>query len=264
MLRTSLLGCSLLLVVSGCGTTNWSDTKRTATEQLLISDAIDRAVSGVDFGVLRGERIYLDRQYLKGTQDEEYLVSTLRQHMLGSGCVLIEQRDEANYVVEARAGAVGTVRHDVLYGVPATDIGWASPMAAVPSRIPEIPLARKTDQQGVAKIGVFAYHRETGMPVWQSGISQHASKAQDLWVLGVGPFEHGSIYSQGRFVGDVQIDSFGKDETDGAPPIWVAEPYQFQTPRQLATRLENKKRAEAERQAVEVAAKPEDNADAKK
>ena len=34
---------------AGCGTTKWSDTSRTATEQLLISDAMDRAVSRIGF-----------------------------------------------------------------------------------------------------------------------------------------------------------------------------------------------------------------------
>jgi len=255
--RIAALGL-LLGVLSGCGTTNWSDTKRTATEQLLISDAIDRAVSGVDFGVLRGERVYLDRQYLKGTQDEEYLVSTLRQHMLGSGCVLTDDRDESSFVVEARAGAVGTVRHDVLYGVPATDIGWASPMVGVPSRIPEIPLARKTDQQGVAKIGVFAYHRESGMPVWQSGNSQQASRAQDLWVLGIGPFEDGSIYPESRFAGDVSVKSLGDESENPDVPVWVAESFEFQTPQQVASRLQMKKRAEAAKQAAVAEDPPKD------
>ena len=33
----------------GCGTTRSSDTLRTATEQLLISDAVDRAIQSVNF-----------------------------------------------------------------------------------------------------------------------------------------------------------------------------------------------------------------------
>ena len=43
----SLVPCWLFvggLALNGCGTTRSTDTNRTATEQLLISDAIDRAV----------------------------------------------------------------------------------------------------------------------------------------------------------------------------------------------------------------------------
>src|SRR5438874_450614 len=38
---------SIVASLVGCGTTRSSDTTRTATEQLLISDAIDRAVQSV-------------------------------------------------------------------------------------------------------------------------------------------------------------------------------------------------------------------------
>src|SRR6478735_6724343 len=82
--RRGAFGAALvaLVILTGCGTTKWSDTPRTATEQLLISDAIDRAISQIDFGPLKGEKIFLDTQYLNTTIDKDYLISTLRQHML--------------------------------------------------------------------------------------------------------------------------------------------------------------------------------------
>src|SRR6516225_2644969 len=72
----------LLSPLLGCGTTRMSDTQRTATEQLLISNAIDQAVSQVDFRPLAGKSVYFDPQYLEGTVDRGYLVSSLRQHLL--------------------------------------------------------------------------------------------------------------------------------------------------------------------------------------
>jgi len=50
---------SILLLAAtwaGCGTTRFTDTARTATEQLLITDSIDRAVSRLDFRSLAGKR----------------------------------------------------------------------------------------------------------------------------------------------------------------------------------------------------------------
>jgi hypothetical protein len=70
-----------------------------------------------------------------------------------------------------------------------------------PAQIPEIPLAKRTDQEGVAKVAVFAYNRMTGQPVWQSGVVQARSTAADTWVLGAGPFQAGTIRKGTAFAG---------------------------------------------------------------
>src|SRR5262245_36346895 len=93
---------------AGCGTTRVTDTLRTATEQLLISKAVDEAVATLDFRPLAGKPVFFDSTFLDGTVDQRYLVSSIRQHLLSSGALLQEERAKATYVVEARAGAVGT------------------------------------------------------------------------------------------------------------------------------------------------------------
>ncbi len=185
----------------GCGTTRWTDTSRTATEQLLLSDAIDRAVSQVDFRALAGRTVYLDAQPVQGLIDAPYLVSTVRQQLLASGCILKEKREDADYIVELRAGTLGTDRHDILFGVPATQIPSVFPLNGVPTNIPEIPFIKRTHQRGVAKIAVFAYNRTTGRPAWQSGVVSAESKAKNTWVFGAGPFQRGTIYEGTRFAG---------------------------------------------------------------
>src|SRR5205823_11750631 len=84
----------------GCGTTRMSDTQRTATEQLLISNAVDKAVTQVDLRPLSGKPVFFDPQYLDGTVDKGYVTSSLRQQLLASGCVLQEDRTKATYVIE--------------------------------------------------------------------------------------------------------------------------------------------------------------------
>jgi len=192
---------ALLGLVAGCGTTKMTDTRRTGTEQLLISTAVDRAVNQIDFQQLAGKDVFLDTTYLKGVEDENYVVSTLRQHMVASGCRLRDDREDATYIIEARAGAVGTNRSDLLVGVPQTNVPSFVVLAGAPSTIPEIPFVKKSEQKGVAKIVVFAYHRETGHPVWQSGAFPTVSNAKDTWFMGAGPFQSGSIYDGTRFAG---------------------------------------------------------------
>ena len=199
--RTCALIFVLTLLVCGCGTTRMSDTLRTGTEQILLSAAIDRSISEMDFSVLNGKDVYFDPQYLKGVSDEGYIVSSIRQRLLAEGVFLKPVRDEATYVVEARAGAIGTNRQDVLIGIPQTSLPAGALATGVPSVIPEIPFAKKTLQKGVAKIAVFAYNQTTGQALWQSGASPITADARDTWVLGTGPFQRGSIYTGASFAG---------------------------------------------------------------
>lgn len=216
--RSSPIRLALLLASSlalaGCGSTRTSNTMRTATEQMLISDAIDRTVDTIDFKPLAGQSVYFDDEQLDDVVDKGYLVSSLRQHMLASGCVLKTDRDEATYIVEPRAGAVGTDNHDLLFGVPAIQLPQVPVASTMPAAIPEIPFAKRRDQRGVAKVAVFAYRRDTGEPVWQSGIVINKSTANDIWVLGAGPFQRGTIYDRAQFAGKDLGEE--EDQTPGA------------------------------------------------
>jgi hypothetical protein len=93
----------------------------------------------------------------------------------------------------------------VVYGVPASNLLSSAsvilPHAAAIPPIPEIAFAKRNDQYGAAKIGIFAYHRETKEPVWHAGIAQSRSTSKDVWLLGAGPFQRGSIYDAPRFAG---------------------------------------------------------------
>jgi len=189
-------------LLGGCGTTKWTETKRTATEQLLISDSMDQAVSRLDFRALTGKNVYLDDTYLKDVVDSAYLVSSLRQQLLAHGAILKQKREEADYIVEVRSGAVGTDMHSMLVGVPQMNLPSTIATAGLPSNFPEIPLIKRTKQTAVTKILLFAYNRETGRPLWQSGTVLAKSDAQDVWFFGAGPFQRGSIYQGTRLAGD--------------------------------------------------------------
>jgi hypothetical protein len=222
-LSAILVFCVFSTMSAGCGTTKWSDTSRTATEQLLISDSMDRAVARLDFRAVAGKKVFLDSSPLSGVIDSAYLTSLLRQHMLAQGCMLMDDRKEADYVVEVRAGAVGTDRREVVFGVPATNVPDVVPMHGVPSSIPEMTLAKKTEQRAVTKIAVFAYNRHTGRPIWQSGIVPVESKAKDIWLFGAGPFQRGTIYEGTKFAGDeISLPLVGPEEKDHGRPAEVS------------------------------------------
>ncbi len=226
------LGCvSALLLLAGCGTTRTTDSGRTATEQLLISDAIDRAVDSINLQILAGQTVYFDDSLVTKITDSEYLVGSVRQQLLANGCVLKDSRSEADYVVEVRAGAIGTDRNDLLFGIPAFQVPQVLPVASsVPAAIPEIPFAKRSQQRGVAKIALYAYEQKTGEPVWQSGLALQQSTASDIWIFGTGPYQKGSIYTDGtRLAGGSLINPLSPDESD-PEPARIASEAVFQWP----------------------------------
>lgn len=173
-----------MLGVTGCGTTRMTDTNRAASEMLLISQAVDQAVAKIDFSPLKGESVFLDASAVdKDVIDRGYLVSLVRQQLLAHGALLQEDRPKAAYVVEVRSGGIGTDRHSLLVGTPSVTLPAIVP--GVPgASITEIALVKRNDQRGVAKVGVFAYHRATGRALWQSGTVEAVSRSQDTWLLG--------------------------------------------------------------------------------
>lgn len=202
--------CSLLLCVSvalvGCGTTS----THTVTEQLLVSDAVDQAISKISFDDLEGETVFLDTQYVKpvkelGFANTNYILSSLRQHLLAAGCYIQDSREEANIVVEPRIGALGTEGQVVTFGIPrSNEVSTAASIFAqtpfVPA-IPEISFGKSDLQSGAAKLAVFAYHRESREPVWQSGTRVAKSYSKSTWFLGAGPVRRGTIHDGVRFAG---------------------------------------------------------------
>ena len=193
------LGCVLLLIaIIGCGTTK----NRTATDQLLLSDAVDRSVAAIDFRPLAGKTVYLDSAYLQsvkgfGFVNSDYIISSLRQQIAAAGCLLQDDRRDAELIVEARIGVLGSDGYQVSYGLPASNL-LSTASAIIPESppiptIPELSLGKRELNEASAKIAAFAYDRISRKAIWQSGLSQSATNAKDMWILGIGPFESGSV-----------------------------------------------------------------------
>ncbi|MBN9120779.1 MAG: hypothetical protein J0I06_16790 [Planctomycetes bacterium] len=194
-------GLLLALLMAGCGTTKMTDSPRAATEMLLVSQAVDLAVAKIDFSPLSGQTVFLDTGALdKDVVDKGYLISVVRQQLLAHGALIQDERFRAVYVVELRAGAIGTDRHSMMVGTPAVSLPSVVP--GLPTSIPEIALMKKSDQRGVAKVAVFAYNRVTGRAVWQSGSVESSSRIKDTWVFGTGPYTRGTIRERAELAGE--------------------------------------------------------------
>jgi len=204
-----VVAASLLATISltgGCGTTR----DYSATEQLVVSDAVDRSIGGIDFRPMSGRKVYLDTSYLRhikggGFVNAEYATSALRQQIVAAGCRLQDSSQSADVIIEARIGTLGSDDHGVTLGVPenkgsgnAVSVSPGAPSLGV---IPEIAFARREAREAAAKVAAFAYDRVTREPIWQSGSEPAHATARDTWVLGVGPFQGGSIRERTKLAG---------------------------------------------------------------
>ncbi|HVJ85854.1 MAG TPA: DUF6655 family protein, partial [Caulifigura sp.] len=161
-----------------------------------------------------------------------YIISSLRQAMVGAGVMLQDTAAQADLIVEARVGTLGADGHDIIYGLPSSNAGAATAAAAAATSmpttittIPEISLAKKKNQLAAAKVACFAYQRESKERVWQSGLATAKSTAQDTWILGAGPFQKGSIYTKTGIAGStLDVGGEGMD----VPSVGFREPAVFE------------------------------------
>ncbi|MFP6764717.1 MAG: DUF6655 family protein [Planctomycetaceae bacterium] len=223
--------------LTGCGKT----MQHTATEQLVLSDAVDRSVASIDFTPLGGAKCYLDTSNLKSVEpkslvDASYVISSLRNQILAAGCLLVADRSLAEVVLEPRLGTLAADAHEVTYGVPSSNLlsQAAALMPATPPipTIPEISLAKKDDQSGAAKIAVFAYDAESGRPLWQSGMAIARSTSRSFWIFGVGPFQSGTVHDSPQFAGSkmsLPLTERQRKATESRQAISLKDTFLFDT-----------------------------------
>jgi hypothetical protein len=155
-LRLALLPALALL--AGCSTVRESEPPRTATEELLISSAVDHALAGLQVDIPVGTKVWVSADYLDG-YDQKYAIGAIRDYFLHRGARLMPDRGSADAVVEIRSGALSTNSGNMLVGLPSVTV----PVPTVgATQTPEISLLKQGHKLGVAKIGITIYDAKTG------------------------------------------------------------------------------------------------------
>ncbi|MEQ9225667.1 MAG: DUF6655 family protein [Parvibaculum sp.] len=145
-------------LLTGCTTERRSAPSRTATEQLLISAAADRAAQNLSIDIPAGTKIFVDASYFEGV-DSKYAIAAIRDRFLRRGARLVEKRGQADMIVELRSGALSIDENALIVGIPQMDV--PIPLAGSLG-LPEIALFKRDRRQGIAKFAAVGYDTKTG------------------------------------------------------------------------------------------------------
>ncbi len=201
--------CAAALSVCGCTSTPTSNTARTATEQMLVSNAVDQSLSKVDFQAFGQRKVFLEEKYLDCV-DKNYVVSSVRHHVLLQGGQIASKAEEADIILEVRSGAIGTNSLNSFLGIPQISIPGVF-------ATPEVKLINRVTQVGMAKIGLVAYDAKSHEMLGQGGTSLAKSDENNWYILGVGPLQNGTV----------------KKEIERGQPRYSNQPW-IEVPRQVA------------------------------
>lgn len=194
----------LCVAVSGCTTAGTTNTARSSTEQLLISNAVDQSLDKIDFGPFAGQTVYVEDKYVDCT-DRNYVISSVRHRIARAGGLLVGTPDDARVLVELRNGAVGTETSESFIGIP--EIVLPGMLT-----LPEIQIANRTRQHGMAKIGLVAIDSRTKQVLGDGGLSTAKSDNSNWFVMGLGPIQRGSLRSE-------LSSSLASPPSPGASPV---------------------------------------------
>jgi len=159
MLKFTTLFIIFLLGLSGCSTNVESNPPRTATEELLISTAAEHAADKLALQIPPHAAVYIDNSNFEGT-DSKYAISTIRTSLFKQGLRLVDDKKNADVIIEPRAGALSTDRDTFLIGIPSFNV--PVPFTQSPLTFPQIALYGEEEQKGVAKFAVTSYDAKKG------------------------------------------------------------------------------------------------------
>ncbi|HWE71635.1 MAG TPA: DUF6655 family protein [Stellaceae bacterium] len=151
--------------MAACTTDRVTEPYQTATEQLLVSTAVDHAIDNVNPPIARGSKVYVDAQFFDGTPGTNdvvlprYTISAVRDLVLRAGGDLVDDRKAADEIVELRNGGQAIDHKTLMVGVPTIPV--PIPLAGT-IQTPEIDLFKRDNQRGISKIALTVYSQNSG------------------------------------------------------------------------------------------------------
>ncbi len=161
-MRVALILLLLVLPLGGCITDRVTNPPRTATDQLLVSSAADRAADQLRVMLPRGTHIFMDVHNFTGANgdDAKYAEAAIEDRLLSQGLAIMPDAKSADVIVALRSGALATNSHKILVGIPSLPI--PIPFAGTVVQTPEVAVFSWDAQKGIAKFAATSYGAHDG------------------------------------------------------------------------------------------------------
>jgi hypothetical protein len=166
-----------LVLITACGKLHTSDPPRTATEQFLMTVAVERAVARLTAEALHGHAVYLDSSRLKTyvyknnqlteqdpSPEHKFLIGELRARLIERGVRMVDAPEKAKIIAEVWSGGLGIDRYDTVVGIPSLYFTGVDRTLddQLLNRTPEIAVYKSKLGLGVSGVSFAAYWADTG------------------------------------------------------------------------------------------------------
>jgi hypothetical protein len=160
------------LLLAGCTTNRVTEPYQTATEQALVSSAVDHAIDNLKPPIRRNSKVYVDAAFFDGATGgneivlPRYTIAAVRDLILRDGGDLVDDRKAADLIVELRNGGQAIDHKTLLIGVPTIPV--PIPLTGT-VQTPELALFKRDNQRGISKIALTVYGAKSGVLAGSSG-----------------------------------------------------------------------------------------------
>jgi hypothetical protein len=166
------------IAIAGCSATTPPPGGRfAATQQLLTSEAVDRAVGQMDWPDFRGRSVFIDIGSPAAADERHYLESAVAACIAEHHGKMTSDLSAADYSVMVLGKAVGVDENRTFFGIPALQ------SSLLPVGLPEIALYRSSQQKGVAKLETVVAGRKRGGHVVRTGPMESETWIREKRVL---------------------------------------------------------------------------------
>ena len=152
------------LLLAGCAAERATSPARTATEELLISSAADRAAEKLAEQIPVGLKVLLGTTSVASV-DERYATAAIRDRFMRRGVILVDDKASADMVIEVRTGALSTDERSVTLGTPQIQLPAVPGVASTGIPVPSLSVFRRNQTKATAKFEAIGYDPKTGQLV---------------------------------------------------------------------------------------------------
>ncbi len=166
----------MLLLVTGCAFSRTpSQTVRTATEQLLLSQAIERSLHDLSLPLPDGSTVMIETVGFAVPptafmpSDLNYARDTVAGRLGRLGYRIHPKDEEPTYLVRVLVQSLGTIQGETFWGMPS--------VAVLTVALPELTLYKEQRQSGYVRYSIDIYEVATGRFIrstpWYTGTSYY-------------------------------------------------------------------------------------------